>query len=164
MIKTTRTNPLQLSTEALAEIDRHIAKYPAKRAALMPALKVAEREFGWLSDDAMACVAEVLDLTKAEVFGVATYYTMYRLRPMGRHIIQFCDNISCLLVTAEKLLHYFHKKIGIHPGETTPDNRFSLVTMDCIGACGTAPAMLVNRDFYDNLTEKRIDEILEKYP
>ena len=164
MLRTAKPNTLKFSPKAMAEIEKQFAKYPVKRAAIMPILRIAEREFEWLSDEAMASVAEVLGLTKAEVFGVATYYTMYRFRPMGRHIIQFCDNISCMIVHADKLLEYFHKNLGIHPGETTQDNRFSLMTMECIGACGTAPTMLVNRDFYDNLTEKKIDEILEKYP
>ena len=163
MLKATQDSKLKLSSKALAEIDRHIAKYPEKRAALMPALTVAEREFGWLSDQAMACVAEVMGLTKAEVFGVATFYSMYKFRPMGRHIIQFCDNISCMLVRADDLLDHFKKTLGIGPGETTADDRFSLVTMECIGACGTAPAMLVNKDFHDNLTAQKIDKILEKY-
>lgn len=152
------------SPQALEELERHVRKYPERRAALMPALKIAEREFGWLSDEAMACVAEYLGLTKAEVYGVATYYTMYRLKPMGRHIIRFCDNIACMLCDSDRLLAHIQKKLGIRPGETTPNQRFSLVTMECIGACGTAPAMLVNEDFYDNLTEERIDEILERYP
>jgi NADH-quinone oxidoreductase E subunit len=163
MLKTLKTNRLTESAKIVAEMDHHIAKYPERRAAIMPILKIAEREFGWLTEEAMACVAEVLSLTKAEVYGVATYYTMYKFRPMGRHIVQFCDNISCMLFTAEQLLEHFAKRWGLHPGETSPDGRFSLVTMECIGACGTAPAMLVNRDFYDNLTEKKIDEILEKY-
>ena len=163
MIKTANPVKPKLSKEGMAEIDRHIAKYPDKRAALMPALKVAEREYGWVSEEAMAEIAGILGLTKAEVYGFATYYTMYKLQPTGRHLIQFCDNIACMLCTAEGLLDYLHKKLGIGPGETTADNRFSLVTMDCLGACGTAPAMLVNKDFHDNLTEKKLDEILEKY-
>ncbi|MBI4715511.1 MAG: NADH-quinone oxidoreductase subunit NuoE [Nitrospirae bacterium] len=163
MIKTQAPHKWKLSKEGLAEIDRHIAKYPDKRAALMPALKVAEREYGWVSEEAMAEIAGILELTKAEVYGFATYYTMYKLQPTGRHLIQFCDNISCMLCNAEGLLDYLQKKLGIGPGETTHDQRFSMVTMECIGACGTAPAMLVNTDFYDNLTEKKLDEILEKY-
>jgi NADH:ubiquinone oxidoreductase subunit E len=111
----------------------------------------------------MSCVAKVLNLPEAEVRGTASFYSMFKHKPAGRHIIQLCTNISCMILGAEKLLEYISKKYGVQPNGTSPDGRFSLVEMECIGACGTAPAMLVNTDFYDNLTEKRIDEILEKY-
>jgi len=152
-----------LSETAIRELNEIRKRYPDRRAALLPALHIAQREFGWLNDEALRSVAKMLDLTEAEVKGTASFYSMYRFRPMGRHIIQLCTNVSCMILGAERLIDFLKNRYGLEPDGTTEDGRFSLVIMECIGACGTAPAMLVNNDFYDNLTEKRIEEILEKY-
>jgi NADH-quinone oxidoreductase E subunit len=151
------------SETAIKELEEIRRRYPDSRAALLPALHIAQREFGWLSDDVMRSVARLLNLTEAEVKGTASFYSMFRFRPMGRHIIQLCTNVSCMLLGAERLVDLLKDRYGLEPGGTTEDGRFSLVIMECIGACGTAPAMLVNSDFYDNLTEERIVEILERY-
>lgn len=151
------------SNTAIREINELRTKYPNSRAALLPALYVAQREFGWLSPEAYEAVADQLGVPKATARGVGTFYAMYKNRPMGRHLIQLCTNVSCMILGAEKLLDFLKNTYGIEPGGTTSDGRFSLVIMECIGACGTAPAMLVNDDFYENLTEKYIEEILAKY-
>lgn len=151
------------SETAIKELDDIKKKYPDKRAALLPALHIAQREFGWLNEDVMRTVAKALNLTEAEVKGTASFYSMLNLKPMGRNVIQLCTNVSCMILGAERLVDFLRKKYGLEPGSTTEDGRFSLVIMECIGACGTAPAMLVDKDFYDNLTEERIEEILEKY-
>jgi len=148
---------------AIKEIEEIRAKYPNSRAALLPALSVAQREFGWLSPEAYEAVADLLGVPKATVRGVATFYAMYKQKPMGKHLIQFCTNVSCMILGAEKLVDFLKNKYGVEPGGVSPDGRFSLVIMECIGACGTAPAMLVNDDFHENLTEKNLEEILEKY-
>lgn len=148
---------------AIKEIEAIRTKYPTARAALLPAIYVAQREFGWLSPEAYKAVSELLGVPKATVRGVATFYAMYKHRPMGRHLIQFCTNVSCMIFGAESLVDLLKNKYGLEVGGTTADNRFSLVIMECIGACGTAPAMLVNDDFHENLTEKNLVEILEKY-
>jgi NADH-quinone oxidoreductase E subunit len=148
---------------AIQEIEEIRAKYPNSRAALLPALSVAQREFGWLSPEAYEAVADLLGVPKATVRGVATFYAMYKQKPMGKHLIQFCTNVSCMILGAEKLVDFLKNKYGVEPGGVSPDGRFSLVIMECIGACGTAPAMLVNDDFHENLTEKNLEEILEKY-
>ena len=148
---------------AIQEIEEIRAKYPNSRAALLPALSVAQREFGWLSPEAYEAVADLLGVPKATVRGVATFYAMYKQKPMGKHLIQFCTNVSCMILGAEKLVDFLKNKYGVEPGGVSPDGRFSLVIMECIGACGTAPAMLVNDDFYENLTEKNLEEILGKY-
>ena len=148
---------------AIQEIEEIRAKYPNSRAALLPALSVAQREFGWLSPEAYEAVADLLGVPKATVRGVATFYAMYKQNPMGKHLIQFCTNVSCMILGAEKLVDFLKNKYGVEPGGVSPDGRFSLVIMECIGACGTAPAMLVNDDFYENLTEKNLEEILGKY-
>ncbi len=147
----------------LKEIDGIKAKYPDRRSALLPSLYIAQREFGWLSRDAMTCVARSLNLPEAVVRGTASFYSMYKHKAVGRHLIQLCTNISCMILGAEKLVDFLKTKYGLHPDGTTEDGRFSLVIMECIGACGTAPAMLVNTDFHDNLSEQRIEDILDKY-
>ena len=147
----------------IKEMQEIKAKYPNARAALLPAIYVAQREFGWLSPEAYEAVADILGVPRATVRGVATFYAMYKHKPMGRNIVQLCTNVSCMILGAEKLLDFLKNKYGIEPGGTSPDSRFSLVIMECIGACGTAHAMLVNDDFYENLTEKYIEEILAKY-
>ena len=147
----------------LQEIEDIKDKYPDRKSALLPALYIAQREFGWLSNEAMVSVSKALNVPEAHVRGTASFYSMFRHNPVGRHVIQLCTNISCMILGAEKLVDFLTKKYGVTAGGTSGDRRFSLVIMECIGACGTAPAMLVNTDFHDNLTEQRIGEILEKY-
>ncbi len=147
----------------LKEIEEIKAKYPDRRGALLPALYVAQREFGWLSHEAMLNVSIALNLPEALVRGTASFYSMFRHRPLGRHIIQLCTNISCMILGSEKLVDLIKNNYGVLPNGTSGDGRFSLVIMECIGACGTAPAMFVNTDFHENLTEKNIKEILEQY-
>ena len=138
-------------------------RYPTARAALLPALYLAQRDYGWLSPEAYEEVSDLLGVPKAIARGVGTFYAMYKHKPMGRHIVQLCTNVSCMILGAERLVDFLKNKYGLEPGGTTPDNRFSLVIMECIGACGTAPAMLVNDDFYENLTESSLAGILDKY-
>ena len=151
------------SEAAIKEIQEIRQKYPTARAALLPAMYVAQREFGWLSPEAYAAVSDLLGVPPAIARGVGTFYAMYKHKPMGRHVVQLCTNVSCMILGAERLVDFLKNTYGLEPGGTTADGRFSLVIMECIGACGTAPAMLVNDDFYENLTEKYIGEILEKY-
>ncbi len=138
-------------------------KYPNARAALLPALYVAQREFGWLSPEAYEEVSDLLGMPKAIARGVGTFYAMYKHKPAGRNIVQLCTNVSCMILGAERLVDFLKNRYGLEPGGTTQDGRYSLVIMECIGACATAPAMLVNDDFYENLTEKYIEEILGRY-
>ena len=152
-----------LSETALKEIQEIRGKYPNARAALLPAMYVAQREFGWLSPEAYTAVSELLGVPPAIARGVGTFYAMYKHKPMGRHIVQLCTNVSCMILGAERLVDLLKNTYGLEPGGTTADSRFSLVIMECIGACGTAPAMLVNDDFHENLTEDNIRKILEKY-
>ncbi|MDA8082548.1 MAG: NADH-quinone oxidoreductase subunit NuoE [Nitrospiraceae bacterium] len=154
---------ITFSQTTIKEIEEIRRKYPTSRAALLPALYVAQREFGWLSPEAYTAVSDLLGVPEAIARGVGTFYAMYRNKPLGRHVVQLCTNVSCMILGAERLVDFLKNKYGLEPGGTTADGRFSLVIMECIGACGTAPAMLVNDDFYENLTEKYIDEILEKY-
>ncbi len=147
----------------LKEIEEIKAKYPDSRGALLPALYIAQSTFGWLSLEAMKAVADALHLPESDVRGAASFYSIFRLKPAGRNIIQLCTNVSCMILGAERLLDILKEKYGLLPGGTTDDGRLSLVIMECIGACGTAPAMLVNTDLHENLTEHNIAEILGKY-
>jgi NADH-quinone oxidoreductase E subunit len=147
----------------LKEIESIKTKYPKPRSALLPALYIAQKEFGWLSHEAMQCVAHAIDVPEAAVRGTASFYAMFKHNPMGRHLIQLCTNVSCMILGAENLADFLRAKYGLESGGTTKDNRFSLMIMECIGSCGTGPAMLVNTDFHENLTEQRIEEILNTY-
>jgi len=152
-----------LSESAIKELEEIRQKYPNARAALLPAIYIAQREFGWASPEAYEAISEVLGVPKAIARGVGTFYAMYKHKPAGRHIVQLCTNVSCMILGAEKLVDFLKNEYGLEPGGTSLDGRFSLVIMECIGACGTAPAMLVNDDFYENLTDKYLKEILGKY-
>ena len=118
---------------------------------------------GYLKEEALALVANTSGLPKARVKGVASFYSMLHLNPTGRHIIRLCNNVACMIMGAERLVDMLRLRYGLQPDGTTQDGRFTLVIMECIGACGTAPAMLVDNDFYQNLTEETIVNILEGY-
>ena len=152
-----------LNETALQEIEYIRSRYPGRESALLPALYIAQREFGWLSNDAMLYVSKALNLPEAMVRGTASFYSMFKHKPAGRNLVQLCTNISCMIAGSEDLVGFLKTRYGMEPNETTADERFSLVIMECIGACGTAPAMLVNTDFHESLTEQSIEEILEKY-
>ncbi len=147
----------------LKEIEEIKARYPDSKSALLPALYIAQREFGWLSPEAMLCVAKTLNMPEATVRETASFYAMFKHKPAGRHVIQLCTNISCMILGAENLLDFLKNRYSVTPNSIAQDGRFSLIIMECIGACGTAPAMLVDTDFYDNLTEQSLEEILSKY-
>ena len=152
-----------LSDRALIKIQHIRSKYEDARSCLLPSLHVVQEENGWISPAAMEAVGELLNVPKATVKGVSTFYSMFRHRPMGRHVIQLCTNVACMVMGAESLVDTLRKKYGLEPNGTTADGRFSLVILECIGACGTAPAMLVDTDFHDNIKEETILTTLEKY-
>jgi NADH-quinone oxidoreductase subunit E len=146
-----------------AGLERAIAKYPSerRRAALLEALHLAQDELGWLSEPAMAYVAHRLDVPPVRVREVATFYTMYRLRPVGRHHIGVCNSISCWAMGAEKVIQQCSEILGIHPGETTADGHFSLEEVACLAACGYAPAVLVNNfTFVEKVTEPSLRQLI----
>src|SRR5437588_4102969 len=144
-------------------LDRAIARYPSERrkAALLAALHLAQDELGWLSEPAMAYVAFRLDVPPVRVREVATFYTMYRLRPVGRHHIGVCNSISCWAMGSTSVLRRCEEKLGIRPGETTRDGQFSLEEVACLAACGGAPALLVNNFTYlEKVTAESLDQLL----
>ena len=152
---------LAFSEGTRAKHDRLLTRYPNREAAILPTLYLAQREFGHLSDEAILYVADLLGFTPARIYGVATFYTMYNKKPVGKYHLQVCRNLSCSLMGAEHLIEHVARKIGVKPGETTADGRFTLSTVECLGSCGTAPVMQVNDDYHENLTEESIDAILD---
>ena len=151
------------SEVARKEIEEISMRYPDRKAALLPVLYIAQKEFGWLSPEAYEAISTTLDIPKAPVRGVGTFYSMLKHKPVGRNLIRICTNVSCMLLGAERVVDFLRRKYGLEDGSTTSDNRFSLVIMECIGACALGPAMLVNDDLYGNLTEKTIEKILSQY-
>jgi len=149
-----------ISDVGKAKIEELKAHYPQPRSALLPALDIAQREAGYLSPQMMREVAGLLDLPPIEAASVASFYTMFNRRPVGKYLIQVCTNISCSLMGAEHIVEVLCRKLGINVGETTPDGRFTLLTVECLGSCGTAPMMQVNDVYYESLTEERIEGIL----
>jgi len=128
---------------------------------MLPVLYLAQREFGHLGPEAIEYVAKLMDQAPARVQGVVSFYTMYNMKPIGRHHIQVCRTLSCALRGAEEVTEYLRKKLGIDCGQTTPDGRFTLSEVECLASCGTAPMMQVNDDYYENLTEEKINQILD---
>jgi NADH-quinone oxidoreductase E subunit len=150
-----------LSSESKAEIQKIRKEYPDQKSALLPALYLAQQDFGgWLPEAAFDQVAEVMDLPVSYVAAVASFYTMLYRKPVGQHIIQVCTNISCSLLGAEHLLTHIGRVLGIGPGETTDDGKFTLEEVECLGSCGTAPMMRVDDRYYENLTADQVDQIL----
>lgn len=150
-----------LSEQSKTDILKIRDEYPDAQSALLPALFLAQQDCGgWLSKAAFDEVATLMDLPSSKVAAVASFYTMLNKRPVGQHLIQVCTNISCSLLGAEHLLDYVARKLGIGVGETTPDGKFTLLEVECLGSCGTAPMMQVNDTYYENLTEEKVDSIL----
>lgn len=153
---------IKFSPDAKARFERIVARYPVRRAAIMPTLWVAQEEFGYIGDEVVEYVAGLLGLSPAYVAGVASFYTMFYRKPMGRYHIQVCTNLSCSLLGSETILDVISKRLGIGVGETTADGLFSLSEVECLGSCGTAPMMQINDDYWENLTPQRTVEILDR--
>ncbi len=152
-----------LSEKEIKEIEEHFAHYPRKQAAVIEALKVVQSHRGYVSDENVLDIAHLLEMTPEEVDSVATFYNLIFRKPVGEHVILMCDSISCWIMGYENLKDHLSRKLGIDIGQTTKDNRFTLLTIPCLGACDRAPAMMVDNELYGNLTPEKIDEILEKY-
>jgi NADH-quinone oxidoreductase subunit E len=159
-----KVKPLELLVaDVRAEIDREVAKYPPERkgAAVMAALRVVQEKHGWLSPALIEAVALYLEIPPVRAMEVATFYTMYDLEPVGRHKIQVCTNISCMLCGSDKIMSHLQKTLGVKPGETTKDGKFTLKEVECLGACVNAPMMQIDKDFHEHLTPAKVDEILK---
>jgi NADH-quinone oxidoreductase E subunit len=143
---------------------KYFPRYPTKRAVLLPALHEVQHVYGWIPVQAMEEIAEFLELAPAEVIDTATFYEEYWLRPKGAYLIQVCRSLTCEICDSKKLTSHCKRKLGIDLGETTPDGRFTLVELECLGACGTAPVALVNDVLHEELTVEKLDKIIGELP
>jgi len=157
---------MTFSEEKLKEVQRIIERYPEgkQKSALIPLLHLAQQEFGgWLSADSMDYVASLLDLDPIEVYEVATFYSMFNLKPVGRQLFEVCQTGPCMLRGSDDIIAYIGQKLGIKPGQTTEDGLFTLKTVECLGACGYAPMMQNGKFYKEHLTREKVDQIIEEY-
>jgi NADH-quinone oxidoreductase subunit E len=152
---------VEFSPETLKKFEETVSRYPKKEAAMLPVLYLAQQEFGFLSPEAIDYVAKLMGQPPARVHGVVSFYTMYNMKPIGRHHIQVCRTLPCALGGAEKITDFIKKKLAIELGQTTADRRFTLSEVECLASCGTAPMMQINDDYYENLNEEKVTEILD---
>jgi len=155
----------KFSETQLAEFNRLVARYPEgkQKSALLPVLHLAQDSFGgWLSSETMDYVAELLNITPIEVYEVATFYSMYNLKPVGKYMFEVCQTGPCMLRGSDDIVAYIGEKLGIKPGETTADGMFTLKTVECLGACGYAPMMQLGKNYREHLTKEKVDSIIDE--
>jgi len=156
--------PATFPPQVEAEIDRHLAKYPVMRSAILPLMFIVQRERGYLDPPGVLYLANRLKLRVTDIWEVATFYSMINTKPVGKYHIQVCKTLSCNIRGSQKITEYCSQKLGIKVGETTADGRFTLSEVECLGSCGTAPMFQLNFDYHENLTPEKIDHILDKLP
>ncbi len=165
MLNVAQPEEVVFSPELITKFNEIVARYPEGRqkSALLPILHLVQAEYGWVSAPAMDKVADYLNIKPIEVYEVATFYTMYFLKPLGKHVLEVCRTGPCCLVGAEKIMKYIEQKLGVKEGEVTPDGLFSWRGVECLAACGMAPVLQIGPEykFHENLTEAKIDELIE---
>jgi len=162
----TKQNKIEFSPEAKALVEKYISKFPEgkHKSAIISILHLAQAEFnGWLSPEVMDYVAEILNIQPIEVYEVASFYSQYYLKPQGKYVLEICRTGPCCLRGAEEIIEYTCNKLGIKEGETTPDGMFTVKGVECLAACGEAPMMQVGLDYHVNLTDDKIDSLLDKF-
>lgn len=157
-----RRGGFALTAEGERRVDAIIARYPERQAAMLPVLWAVQGEQGWISADAMEWVARKLECTPATVQSVVRFYTMFDDRPVGKYKLQVCRTLSCELMGARRIIDHLRERLGIEPGQTTADRRFTLQEVECLASCGTGPMLQCNLKFYENLTPERVDALLEE--
>ncbi|MBA3770311.1 MAG: NADH-quinone oxidoreductase subunit NuoE [Blastocatellia bacterium] len=152
----------EFSDAIIDEMKMHVAKYPAERSrsALIPLLMLVQRERGWIDNPGVNFLAKFLNLEVTDIWETATFYSMFNLRPVGRHHIQICKTLSCRIMGEPDITEHICSKLGIHPGETTDDGEFTVSMVECLGSCGTAPMMQLGFDYHEDLTLEKVDQIL----
>jgi len=152
----------EFSPEVVEQMRSHLVKYPPerKRSALIPLLFVVQRERGYIDNQGVNFLAKFLDLEVTDVWETATFYSMLNMRPVGRHHIQICKTLSCKVMGEPEITDHICNKLGIHPGETTEDGKFTVSLVECLGSCGTAPMMQIGFDYHEDLTTEKVDKIL----
>jgi NADH-quinone oxidoreductase subunit E len=153
----------EFSPEVIEEMRSHLAKYPPdrSRSALIPLLFVVQRERGYIDNAGVNFLAKFLDLEITDVWETATFYSMLNMRPIGRHHIQICKTLSCNIMGEPEITNHICSKLGIDPGGTTPDGKFTVSLVECLGSCGTAPMMQIGFDYHEDLTKEKVDQILD---
>lgn len=153
-------------TDAMKQLvaERYLPRFPTKRAALLPALHLVQHEYGWISPYAIQQIAEFLEIAPAEAQDTASFYEEYWLKPRGKYLIQVCRSLACEICGSKRLTDVVRKKLGIEIGETTKDGKFTLVELECLGSCGTAPAVLINEVLYEDLTAEQLERALDSLP
>ncbi|HMN49485.1 MAG TPA: NADH-quinone oxidoreductase subunit NuoE [Ignavibacteriaceae bacterium] len=151
----------KFTPENIERINKEIQKYPYKKSAVMAALYIAQEQNGYISNEVIREVSTILEMTAEEVLGVVTFYTMYYQKPMGKHHIQVCTNVSCMLRGGYEIWKQIKEKLNIDNMGVTPDGEFSIEEVECMGSCGTAPMLAVNEDYYENLTKEKVEELLK---
>jgi len=146
------------------KVDQIVARYPQPKAALLPVLWAVQREQGWVGLASEEWVGKRLGVSPAHVHGAVTFYTMFKQKPSGKYHIQVCTTLSCMLRGSDELVDHLCERLRIRPGETTPDGKFSLVCVECLGSCDTAPMFQLNDDYHENLTTAAVDRLLERLP
>jgi NADH-quinone oxidoreductase subunit E len=152
-----------LTKEEIGEIEEEIKQYPSPAVACIDALKIVQKHRGWVSDESVKDIAQLLGISNEEVDGVATFYSRIYRKPVGRNVILLCDSVSCMIMGYGSLYDYISEKLGIAFGDTTPDERFTLLPISCLGDCDNAPVMMINDDHFKRLTVEKIDELLLNY-
>lgn len=146
--------------ENLDKLDVLRKRYPTSQALTLPALWMAQEQFGWISPETMTYLAGLLDVPVSHIYGVVTFYTMFNTKPVGKYHVQVCTNVSCQLRGGEELAKHICDRLKVRMGETTADNRYTVTEVECLGSCGTAPMMQVNEEYYENLTTAKVDQLL----
>lgn len=139
-----------------------LTRYPEKNSLMLPSLWMVQYQEGWVSPPAMEYIAKKLECSPMDVYAVASFYTMFNLKPVGKYHIQLCKTLSCMLRGSQKMQAHIENKLGIKPGQSTPDGKFTFTLVECLGSCGTAPCMSYNDDYIENLTIEKLDELLER--
>jgi NADH-quinone oxidoreductase E subunit len=145
----------------LKKIEELKKRYPTTKALTLPVLWMAQQQFGWISEETMQEVAHLLGVPVKHIYGVVSFYTMFNAKPVGRYHIQICRNVSCQLLGSERITEHICGRLNITLGETTPDKKFTVSEVECLGSCGTAPMMQVNEEYHENLTAEKIDKLLD---
>jgi NADH-quinone oxidoreductase subunit E len=153
---------VQFPPEAQKHFEWLLTRYPTKEAALLPTLHLAQETWGWISPEVVHYVGDLLDLSPAQVFGVVSFYNMYNQKPVGKYHLQVCTNLSCMVTNAYDIYEHLCERLEVKHGETTKDGLYTVVDVECLGSCGTAPVVQVNNDYHENMNVAKMDALLEK--
>jgi len=153
---------MEFSEKSKQKLQEILSHYPTKTSAVLPVIYIAQEEFGYLSNEVIEYLSKLLNISPVFLKNTISFYTMYKQKEIGKYLIQVCHTLSCSLMGASSILEHIKMKLNIDVGETTSDKNFSVIKVECLGSCDTAPVMRINNDYYENLTKEKIDEILDK--